>query len=48
MVSHNANEIVPTPAPQTLPILMRCDVVLLRHNADDDEIVPVCNDLANP
>jgi thymidine kinase len=50
VVSHNANEIrsTPVPAAANIAILAQgCDVVGIDGQFFDDEIVRVCNDLAN-
>jgi thymidine kinase len=50
VVSHNANEIrsTPVPAAANIAILAQgCDVVGIDEAQFDDEIVRVCNDLAN-
>jgi thymidine kinase len=49
VVSHNANEIRSTPVPAAnIAILAQgCDVVYWWGTIFDDEIVRVCNDLAN-
>jgi thymidine kinase len=50
VVSHNANEIrsTPVPAAANIAILAQgCDVVYWWGTIFDDEIVRVCNDLAN-